>query len=103
MTYTPTALIILALVGLIILWMGYRMRFKLDLSLVAGIGRKKVEEIQDPQGLARLMGTSTLFMGLATLIAPVASMFLGSVVWMGYIGLVAGLGVVSVIKSKKFL
>ena len=103
MKYSTASLILLAAVGIIILWMGYRMRFKQDIDLIAGMSRKKKEDIRDPEGLARLMGTSTLFMGLATLIAPIAGMFLGETVWMAYIGLIVGLGVVSVIKSKKFI
>lgn len=103
MEYSPAALVILALVAVVILWMGYRMRFKEDVELIAGMSRRKKEDIRDPEGLARLMGTATLFMGLATLAAPVASMFLGQAVWMAYIGLVAGLGVVSVVKSRRFL
>ncbi len=103
MQYSIPSLIILAAVGLVILWMGYRMRFKQDVELIAGMSRRKKEDIRDPEGLARLMGTSTIFMGLATLIAPPASMFWGQSAWMAYIGLVTGLGIVSVIKSKKFL
>lgn len=103
MQYTMTSLIILAAVGLLILWMGYRMRFKNDLSLIAGIGRKDPGEIKDPQALCRLMGTSTLFIGLATLVTPVASMYWGQNIWLLYSGLVAGLGITSVIKARKFL
>ena len=103
MHYTTATLVILVLSGLIITWMGWRIRFKKDFSLINGLGRKDPKDFKDPEKIASLIGGSTLLMGLATIAVPFASMQWGKNVWWAYIGVVVGLTAFSLIRVRPHL
>jgi hypothetical protein len=56
---------VMALTALFIGWLGYRIRYRGDVYLVAGY---REDDVSDPDGVARLVGTATLVFAAATLV-----------------------------------
>lgn len=95
-------LAVMALTGAFVSYLGYRIRYRGDVHLVAGYPRDRPV---DDDALARVVGRITLAVGALTLAFGLASPFVetGLLYWGLYTLLVLALGAYSMVATREFV
>jgi hypothetical protein len=93
---TLLAVVLMLLAGAVICYLGYRIRYRGDVVLIAGYD---AERVTDDEGLADLVGGVTIAVGLVHVVFGLGLLYFppGLAFWLVYVAaLFAGLGVVQV-------
>jgi hypothetical protein len=91
--------VVLAAVAAVLLAVGYRIRARRDVALIAGYDARRVH---DADGLARWVGGGVLALGGATLAAAVAALAVGPVLGRPYGALVLATVVAIVLGARRY-
>ena len=81
---------LMVVIGLLVALMGYLIKYRGWLFLIAGYGKRAEEEVGDKKTLARHVGGFTLAAGLFTAAMPFLVGFLGEGVWWIFTLLIVG-------------
>ncbi|HPJ39946.1 MAG TPA: hypothetical protein PLT75_16005, partial [Spirochaetota bacterium] len=82
---------------------GIRIRLKKQLTLVAGVNESNKQTIKDPEGLAKLVGDSTILMGLITALLPAGIYFAGHLIsWSAFTAFVVINTIRVIVGARKY-
>ena len=78
MTAKLIEIIVMEGIALLMFWFAYLIGVKKKMELIAGYNKKSSQYVTDKEGLARLVGSLCLLVGLASATMPIATTIWGS-------------------------